>query len=75
MKNMPNFKTYEEFEEEFRKHHTCGIPFIPEELAYSSDCPQCCPIGSQWKEDCRDMWNKDKTEYRNGYWYNPVKEV
>lgn len=69
---MPKtFKSYEEFEQEFKKYHTCGIPSIPEELAFASDCPKCNPDWGQWKEECKKFWDLGKTEYRNGWWYKP----
>lgn len=50
--------TYQEFEDRYKKMHTCGIPFIPRSLAYSSDCPMCEPYAPQWKERCKEQFEK-----------------
>jgi hypothetical protein len=50
--------TYEEFEQEYKQHHTCGYPMIPYNLSYASDCPMCEPNSSQWKEVCKEEYNK-----------------
>jgi hypothetical protein len=60
--------TYEEFELEYKKHHTCGIPFIPTYLAYDSYCPRCEPDSEAWKIDCRAAYDAGKTVYTNGGW-------
>ena len=51
---------YKEFEQEYKKHHTCGIPFIPYYLAYSSDCPKCEPELNQWKARCKEEFEANK---------------
>ena len=61
--------TYKQFEEEFKKHHVCGIPIIPHELAYDSQCPQCCPEGNQWRVLCRELYEKKKIVFFVAYWY------
>lgn len=50
--------TYEEFKTNYKKHHTCGIPYIPHYIAYSSDCPQCEPNSSQWGMECKKEYIK-----------------
>ena len=64
--------TLEEFKLEFKKHHICGIPVVPYELAYDSHCPQCEPDGlwAGWESECEKFYNKGRTIYRNGYWYS-----
>ncbi len=63
---------YGEFEAEFKKHHICGVPFIPYELAYSSDCPKCEPKLEQWKETCKDYYTRGQTNFINGLWQYKV---
>jgi len=53
-KNM----SYEEYERIFSSHHTCGIPHIPYNLAYSSDCPMCEPTLQQWRDACRRYYDE-----------------
>jgi hypothetical protein len=68
---MENSKeTYEMFEKRYKLHHTCGYPFIPYELSYSSDCPQCCPEGEQWKDACKETYNNGKLCYQGGIWWD-----
>lgn len=55
--------TYEEFKIEYKKRHTCGIPYIPYELAYASDCPRCNPNSNQWKTECKHYWELGKTKW------------
>ena len=64
------FATYEEFEEEYAKHHTCGIPMIPFSLAYDSHCPQCEPDRRWgWPIECKKAWDEGKTRYIYGAWH------
>ena len=71
---VANKPSYKEFEAEFKKHHICGYPIIPYELAYDSRCPLCCPEWEQWKDECRELYDKGCTVRRNHYWGVPVDE-
>lgn len=62
-------KSYEEFKEEFSTRHICGIPYIPYDLAYSSDCPCCEPSFAQWKETCKKFFEEKRIYYYKGFWY------
>lgn len=64
--------SFDEFKKEYRNYHTCGIPYIPYDLAFSSDCPCCCPDDKQWEEKCRKDYDKGRIVYKNGMWRKPV---
>jgi hypothetical protein len=61
--------TYEQFQQQYKLHHTCGYPFLPYELTYSSDCPLCEPNSQQWKDRCQEEFNLGHINHKgNGIW-------
>ena len=56
--------TYEEFRDNYKKHHTCGIPFVPYELAFSNYCPKCFPDGP-WEIDCKKEYESTLNDKSN----------
>ena len=69
-------ETLEQFKLRYKKLHTCGIPMIPYDLAFSSDCPRCCPDSHQWEKEAELAYLAGKTYYMNGYWTdNPKSEA
>jgi len=66
---MDSKPTLEQFKQEFKKFHICGIPTIPYDLAYDSSCPQCESDGG-WEQECEWFYSHNRTIRFANYWYS-----
>ena len=60
---------WNEFREQFKKHHICGADIIGMATTYDSLCPRCEPDLPQWEEECKKLFEQGKTVRFSGYWF------